>query len=468
MEQTAATNDLEARLDDQIAHIRAEIAKLRAQKQRLSTTLLGSSRVQKWLQTREHGFGSSSKSTAASVYEDTANGTEATSIGKRLEDAIEHLNHKNNVKVHNLAFGITAFPFTDTAPERRNADGLEALMLGVRIDLHPTTPELLHVNENTLQDPADVQATKPQNHTEERQNNEHMPSSYILLLRKLRHQNQTYLRVHWTNVPKHIDVDLHEQHYLPLPDALMDDAAVTLNHDTSTRNNNNQQAGNEHLPAEDTFEDDSGIDVTQDLEAPVQQQHVPPTMGVNAANISTNNQDLHRFTECVRDDLQSWWYRRQGIEYLRHVLGLNTSIALSSSSKTAHHNIQTLERKTNDARNMKIVWKSGAVGLLRIGYDGTIERAVVYGLGSGLQKKRLVSYSDSDSHSGSELSELESDDDRNVFRTQPRSLREGGKQSSQVRLFEVERLLMRDEQDDQVRVQNLVGRLEIINRAGLV
>lgn len=414
---------LEERLDDQILKIRTEIAKLRSQKQKLSTSLLGSAKIQKHVQPRtSRNRGDSTKDKRAIAEADKDNELHA-----RLEAAIANHNHEDTVRLQTLAHGVTAFPWGDTANERRGADDREALMLGVRIDVHPTTAEVLQDSKDT-DDSAG--AENEQDET---------PSKYIVLLRKLQHDQKTYLKVDWTNIPKHIDIERYEQTYLPLPDALRDE--------------------DEHVQAEEeSFRDDSGIDVTQDLEATT--VALPVTMARSVtANVTENGQDLHKFVQVVRDDLQSWWYRRQHILHIRSELGLPTSsldAPRPHEKQDMKYGIVNLECATHDGRHIKVTCSDGKVALLKIGTDGFVAKAVVYG--SELAQAGREAVED-------EINQLDSGDDRSIIRPGSTKQEPARIRKEPVRLPDIERLLTRTEDAKQVSISMLLPRLARINTA---
>ncbi|KAK5938785.1 hypothetical protein PMZ80_008977 [Knufia obscura] len=420
--------DLETHLDAEIQRVRQQIANLHKQKNQLSSALLGSTRVQKHVHDRKSGKNGNDK------------------LQEKLEEAIAREKVENDTKVYRLAMGVTSFPFTDPAPERRG----EAAMVGVRFDLAPARFASGQVATKT--DNGDERAEMQQQHPAGPEDG--TENTFFVMLRRLQHQGRTYLKVHHHTIPGHIDVDGYAEQYLPLPDALRDgDENMGMDVD----NANSTRQGSQSQP----FEDDSGIDVTQDIHANTDgntnsntishASSTEPTTTSTATthnNIHGNNQNLHTFVKTLRDDLQSWRNRVKSINHLRHELNLQDSSHQAASNEgaspcpssprlnpisqpEAKYNVQSLTRTTNDARQLQIIWADQTLGILRINYDGTIDRAVVYGTHT-----RTVTHGDSVVGNETE---------------QPH-----------VRMHEVERLLMVNEDGEEVMVRDLVDRLRVI------
>jgi len=465
-------SELEAQLDAQILHIRREIAKLRSQKNQLSSALLGSSRVQKHVHDRKASRNGSDK------------------LQERLDEAVETQRRENDVSIHRLAIGVTAFPFTDPAPERQG----EPAMLGVRFDLAPTSFESTSARCSVVACAVDTRNTYAEDRETSTQEG-HLENTYFVMLRRLDYQGRTYLKVHHHTIPGHINVEHYANRYLPLPEALEHNEDVGMNgvgHD-------NNSASEEIAP----FEDDSGIDVTQDiqLDADVDMDsphhHAGATEtqpGTNlpsrtTASTPTADQNLHTFTARLRDDLQSWHNLSKSIAHIRHSLGLHPHHDNQTASNqnrgatpttppstfdqhqyqstatatiAAQHAIISLEQDTNDARQIIIVWADETLGKLRLSYDGSIDKAVLYGTKS---QSSSTSASQPEPEPESELSELESDDDRNIIRTHKhhrKAQQTDERPVSHVRMHEVERLLTFDEDGAKVMVQDLLGRLRVV------
>jgi len=490
-------SDLEAHLDAEILRIRGEIAKLRSQKKQLSSALLGSARVQKHVHDRKT----------------LRNGCDR--LQERLDEAVETQRRENDVSIHRLAIGVTAFPFSDLAPEREG----EPAMLGVRFDLAPTSLESISARRTTAGCGADTLQTGVGGRDTSMQQQQHsaqdgqLENTYFVVLRRLRYQGRTYLKVHHHTIPGHIDVEHYADQHLPLPEALQRNDDASMNgvgaNGTSTRE--------ESAP----FEDDSGIDVTQDIQLdpniertsdptsatdPQQETETaatpssrPSTSTSTTANIQNTNQNLHTFTNRLRDALQSWHNRSKSISHIRHSLGLHDhqtptnrgatpttpppifdqhqyQSTASPSTHTPSHAITSLTQSTADARQLKIVWQDETLGILRLSHDGSINRAIVYGTktkSKAMSRSSRTSQSQSQPESESELSELESDDARNIIRTRIRAQNQKQKDAKKVketdeqpadhvRMHEVERLLMVSGDGGRVMVQDLVGRLRVI------
>lgn len=492
-------SDVEAHLDAEILQIHREIAKLRSQKKQLSSALLGSFRVQKHVHDRKTLRNGSDK------------------LQERLEEAVERQRRENDVSIHRLALGVTAFPFSDPAPERQG----EPAMLGVRFDLAPAAFDSISARRTTAGCGADALQTDVggRETSAQQQQQQHsaqegqLENTYFVMLRRLRYQGRTYLRVHHHTIPGHIDVEHYADQYLPLPEAFQHNEDAGINEDGADGNSTREESA--------PFEDDSGIDVTQDIQLdPNTDPTSDPTnltdlqqgteTGANppsrpststTANIQTTNQDLHAFTNRLRADLQSWHNRRKSISHIRHSLGLHDhqtssnrgatpttppptfdqyqyqyQSTASTSTPTPNHAISSLTQTTNDARQLKIVWQDETLGLLRLSHDGSINRAIVYGTKSKSKSgssRTSQSHSEPESESESELSELESDDDRNIIRirAQKQKQKDAKKEADEqrvdhVRMHEVERLLMVNEGGGRVMVQDLVGRLRVIGERG--
>jgi len=394
-------------------------------------------------------------------------------LQQKLDEAVDAQRQANDVQIHRLALGVTAFPFTDPAPERVG----EQAMLGVRFDLGPIS----FVGQGGSAGAGDMRAQENE-HEESADEND---NTYFVMLRRLQDQGQTYLKVHHHTIPGHIDVEGYAERYLPLPDALLDNEDD--NEPTGERANNEDSA---------LFEDDSGIDVTQDIhvegdDATASNTNASSsTTNVASANVSVSpTQSLHPFIHSLLDALRSWHARTKSIAHLRHQLNLqptpsqSTNTGASPRSSLApdldlnlpltnaapKHNIASLTQTTHDARQLKIIWTDSTLGILRIAYDGTVDRAVVYGARGPTQ--------DPSEPSESELSELASDDDRNVVRvralthahalTHTNAMERGRDAASvgtiSVRMHDVERLLMVDEEGKRLMIHDLVDRLRVVD-----
>lgn len=381
------SKELEAQLDKQILHIRNEIKKLRTQKQRLSSALLGSSRVQKQLFTRKQ-----TKQAAQSEIDSTLDLTLT-----QLEAKIEREKEINDIKIHRLAFGVTSFPFSDNAPDRRDANGQNQTMLGLRFDLHPTRAELVPQQDGlTAEIKEEDGDVKPLNDEE--------TNTYFIVLRKLQHNNKLYLKVHQHSIPTHIDVDALEQKYLPLPDALF------------------HAQGTDDASPVDSFQDDSGIDLTQDIVLPDSTATDPPP--TSTTNLLENTgQDLHTFTRVLHTHLRAWHYRMQSVFMVRQAL-----------EEQPEFGVQAL-RCTNDGRQVTVAWKSDELALLKVGFEGWIETVVAYG-GNDVRGS-----DDGDVDVGRDVKDTEN-----------------------VRLYTVERKLAKTESGERVRISGLVDRLRIVQK----
>ncbi|KAJ9651980.1 hypothetical protein H2198_008759 [Neophaeococcomyces mojaviensis] len=414
-----AHGDLEAQLDDQILTIRAEIAKLRAQKIRLSSALLGSSKIQKCVQARK-------LDSAKGAAQSTA-GEAARSLHARLDRAVESQKYENDVKIHRLAYGVTAFPFTDPSPERAG----ESTLTGVRFDLSGWNSGGMK-NESAL-------------------------DSYFVVFRRIRHQRSgnsaqeanTYLKVHHHTIPAHIDLESLFEKYLPLPQELQDDSAMDID-DTDGN-------GNGSRPQSESFNDDSGIDVTQDINFDGINGTSSADDNANIASNTTqmmtakNGQNLHAFILALLDDLQSWHNRVRAIAYLRKSAGLpplssrvstgNEQMSVTPDSNetfgpSTKYSISNVAQTTADAYQIRIVWKNDALGLLKLSYEGRVDRAVVYGV------KKVM-----DSSRGAENTSKEG----NAPGSQP---------TDHERLHDIERILTFAEPSQNTKVQGLLERLK--------
>lgn len=131
---------------------------------------------------------------------------------------------------------------------------------------------------------------------------------------------------------------------------------------------------------EETVEqDDSGIDVTMPLSR-------------NTTSAGTG-QDLDAFICAIRDDLRSWRARKTAIAKLQNMEG--------------KWGIMKIDQVANDAYDVRITWTNEVLSYVRISYGGTIRRAIAVG------PRAIDEGSDI-----SEMSEYETDDDRNVVLAQ--------------------------------------------------
>ena len=96
------------------------------------------------------------------------------------------------------------------------------------------------------------------------------------------------------------------------------------------------------------------------------------------------------------------------------------------------YSIVSLEKTTHDARQVQIVWTGGTLGLLKIDYDGSVERVVVYG--STVPSQSQIQ---DDGSSG---------------------------EAEHRRLHGIERLLMRSGSGERVHIQDLAARLQIVEK----
>lgn len=330
-----ANENLSAHLDSQIARLNAQLSALRQQKICISQTLLASTTVQNLVQSHK-----SSQHGATNSTEDS------NSTYHRLEQAVEQQRARNNIKVSRLINNVTTFPFKDPAPERQH----EGSMLGLRFEMPFTniSPDaLMKMQDGEEQDDMEDQRV------------------YLVMLRRLKYRGKTYLQFQpeMNQIPKHIDVEGFAERYIPVPDI-----------------DNENDDGSSNSPPEESFQDDSGIDVTQDLTQMINGMNGHQT-GASTTNqtqqqsvdISDTNQSLPLFVTTTRDALLSWHYRKS------HITHIVTSLTLSVlDTNTYKHSITHLHSNPA-ATQLTIDWLNGTTALLGITEKGSVGIARVFG-----------------------------------------------------------------------------------------
>ena len=104
--------------------------------------------------------------------------------------------------------------------------------------------------------------------------------------------------------------------------------------------------------------------------------------------VGGGRQDLEVFVGAVRRDLVAWRLRQESIEMVREKLDLKNKTVVGNEEATeaedgeqdlaqGGYGITTVEAITADAYYARIIWTDGRVGRIKIGDDGSIQRAVV-------------------------------------------------------------------------------------------
>lgn len=350
-----------ARLDEEIAHIRAEIAKLRRQKQNLSSALLASSSVRNIVQTR--------KAARKEISIDPVGRNDGANdeVYGRIEQAIARQQTRNDVQFHRMVNDVTAFPFTDPAPVRSG----EGSMLGLRFHM----PDISR--ESSSQD-----VGVEMGDVERERNKCGTGQTYLVMLRRINRGGKTYLRLQddMNQVPKHIDVEGYAARFLPIPDKTDEEDGDV----------------DSPSPTESTsFQDDSGIDVTQDLTHAINNQSenhtvAIPNPGPNlSTNIDNNGQNLSLFVQATRDSLLSWTNRTNYINHLQTRLLLpdplpkptnnrNNTSSRPSAPSYKHH-LTHLSTTTPAATTLRLDWSNATTALLGLTETGHVRVARVFG-----------------------------------------------------------------------------------------
>ena len=266
-------------LDDEISSVRAEIAALTKRQSLLSSALLSSTNVQSRL--RQHY-------------------TSDESLANLLN---QHSIH-TQTSAHQLAFGITSFPFTDPSPDTSNAR-----LLGIRFDICKRSGEL--------------------------------DTPYYVLLRRNESNNadgndlSNEYRVHRHTIPALVPLEKYEDRYLPTSD--------------------------EGYGSEDSL-----------------------------LGGGEGKQNLMGFATAVRNDLTSWQMRKEAVELCREMLEANEAedAVEEKQEMESNHGVQSIEAVAVDAYFIRIVWRNGRVGRIKIADDGTIQKAAVFRTVDGGDEER--------------------------------------------------------------------------------
>jgi central kinetochore subunit Mal2/MCM21 len=101
-------------------------------------------------------------------------------------------------------------------------------------------------------------------------------------------------------------------------------------------------------------------------------------------------QDLEGFAQAVRTDLVAWRLRQESLEMVRDSLGLKDKKPDDDDDERTgedevdggqgRYGVKNIEAVAVDACYARILWTDGRVGRIRIGDDGSIQRAVVIGV----------------------------------------------------------------------------------------
>lgn len=351
----SSSQNLSDHLDSQIARLNAQIASLRQEKSNLSSALLASSTVQNIVQSRKSGRSSNGRLEEDGTY-------------RRLEEAVTKQQARNDITVHRLMNNVTSFPFTDPAPDM-SRDG-EGAMLGLRFEV-PFIP------------PSDSRIPSGQNNGTTTKTVAETERTFLVVLRLTQHNGKTYLNFQpeMNQIPKHIDVEGFAGQYLPVPD-------TEMGQDT--------RCSPSALESEN-FQDDSGIDVTQDMTNiingnglnghPTTVHNSTQGQTIPTISVTGTNQSLPLFVSTTRDALLSWHYRKSYIQQLIDSLTLPSSSPAPASPAYAHFiaNIQP----DPPAVKLTIDWENGATGVLGINEDGYVNIARVFGPRIGMDDEQV-------------------------------------------------------------------------------
>ncbi|KAI5298298.1 hypothetical protein KEM56_004164, partial [Ascosphaera pollenicola] len=90
------------------------------------------------------------------------------------------------------------------------------------------------------------------------------------------------------------------------------------------------------------------------------------------------SQNLHAFAREIRNALVSWHLRVDAVKLLQHQL---SSSALASAS-----NLHSIQATSLEHRFLRLEWRDGRVGRVKLGEQGQIERVVVVSADGGREK----------------------------------------------------------------------------------
>lgn len=277
---------------------------------------------------------------------------------------------RNDITVHRLMNNVTSFPFLDPAPDM-SGNGVGA-MLGLRFEM-PFIP------------PSKSQTRSGQNNGANTTTAAESEKVFLVVLRRTQHNRKTYLHFQpeMNQIPKHIDVEGLAAQYLPVPDTEID------------------QNGRRSSSASDgeSFQDDSGIDVTQDLTNIVNSNLTrttiaqPSTQGQTIPiSMTGTNQSLPLFVSATRNALLSWHYRKS---YIKHLIdGLILPSLLPSTVSPTYAHFITKIQPDPPVVKLTIDWENGATGVLGINEDGYVNIARVFGPRIGMDDEEVVDSED--------------------------------------------------------------------------
>ncbi|KAL9108719.1 MAG: hypothetical protein Q9227_006515 [Pyrenula ochraceoflavens] len=126
----------------------------------------------------------------------------------------------------------------------------------------------------------------------------------------------------------------------------------------------------------------------------LEEQYLPQS---DVENQSTPEQDLHKLVQKVRQDLVSWRLRNEAIQMLKNQLGLHEiheTDEHDSEDSTSRQNTPSLDRHgvvnvkltSVEAEYVRIQWRDGRIGRIKLSKSGKVERCVVYGENGRVKK----------------------------------------------------------------------------------
>jgi central kinetochore subunit Mal2/MCM21 len=136
--------------------------------------------------------------------------------------------------------------------------------------------------------------------------------------------------------------------------------------------------------------------------AKYEEKYLPlPDEGYGSADSvleTTGRQDLEAFVTAVKGDLVAWHLRQQSIDLVREKLGITARQSHAedgdkeqnsdTASTAGLYGVRFVEPVAVDSHYARIVWTDDTVGRVKIGHDGSIQRAVVIGTIDGQEQRR--------------------------------------------------------------------------------
>ncbi|OJJ00542.1 hypothetical protein ASPVEDRAFT_82106 [Aspergillus versicolor CBS 583.65] len=316
MDLNDPTMQLEEELDSEISSIRREIRKLQRRRRFLSSSILSSEPLQKFIKARN------------------APAHAISSLNEDISPLVRAAGSHTQSNHHRIAFSTTTFPFKDPSPTTDSDDKDPRNLLGVRIDVCVRNGRF----------------TKP----------------YYLLLRKTRPeadeegQDTIRLKIHRHTIPAFIPVERLERIFLPTPPRVLGDADGNGSVEPQMKKKPNPPAPKQNLPG-----------LTREIRRQIVSWHTRlDAVHYLREQIGVVRRDGHAYSD---DGDDGPWDRDLLID-----VGFDSGVG-DTRLKKNEFGITSFSPTALEAAYIRIEWEDGQVGRFKISNSGLVERAVVIG-----------------------------------------------------------------------------------------